>query len=88
MALLIIDLMLEARATGAVKAIKVTAATIGNIVAKTGRTTGQARSAMEARQPIGRLITPEEVADAVWFCVASEGITGQAVNVDGGTVQP
>jgi NAD(P)-dependent dehydrogenase (short-subunit alcohol dehydrogenase family) len=64
-----------------------TATTIGNIVAKTGRTTGQARSALEARQPIGRLITPEEVADAVWFCVASEAITGQAINIDGGTVQ-
>jgi len=63
------------------------ATTIGNIVAKTGRTTGQARSALEARQPIGRLIRPEEVADAVWFCVASEAITGQAINVDGGTVQ-
>jgi hypothetical protein len=23
----------------------------------------------------------------VWFCVASEAITGQAINVDGGTVQ-
>jgi NAD(P)-dependent dehydrogenase (short-subunit alcohol dehydrogenase family) len=64
-----------------------TAATIGNIVGKTGRTAGQARSALAARQPIGRLITPGEVADAVWFCVASEAITGQAVNVDGGTVQ-
>ena len=64
-----------------------TAATIGNIAEKTGRTTGQARSALEARQPIGRLITPGEVADAVWFCVASEAITGQALNVDGGTVQ-
>jgi NAD(P)-dependent dehydrogenase (short-subunit alcohol dehydrogenase family) len=64
-----------------------TAATIGNIAEKTGRTTEQARSALEARQPIGRLITPEEVADAVWFCVASGAITGQAVNVDGGTVQ-
>jgi len=64
-----------------------TATTIGNIVQKTGRTAEQARSALEARQPIGRLITPEEVADAVWFCVASEAITGQAVNVDGGTVQ-
>ena len=42
-----------------------TEATIGNIVQKTGRTTGQARSALEARQPIGRLITPGEVADAV-----------------------
>src|SRR5262249_8690319 len=63
------------------------AATIGNIVAKPGRTAEQARSALEARQPIGRLITPGEVADAVWFCVVSEAITGQAVNVDGGTVQ-
>ena len=42
-----------------------TEATIGNIVQRTGRTTGQARSALEARQPIGRLITPGEVADAV-----------------------
>jgi NAD(P)-dependent dehydrogenase (short-subunit alcohol dehydrogenase family) len=64
-----------------------TEATIGNIVQKTGRTTGQARSALESRQPIGRLITPEEVAGAVWFCVASEAITGQAINVDGGAVQ-
>ena len=64
-----------------------TAATIGNIAQRTGRTTAEARSALEARQPIGRLITPEEVAEAVWFCVASNAITGQAVNVDGGTVQ-
>ena len=64
-----------------------TAATIGNIVTRTGRTSDQARSALEARQPIGRLITPEEVAGAVWFCVASEAVTGQAINVDGGTVQ-
>jgi NAD(P)-dependent dehydrogenase (short-subunit alcohol dehydrogenase family) len=64
-----------------------TAATIANIVTRTGRTSDQARSALEARQPIGRLITPEEVAGAVWFCVASEAVTGQAINVDGGTVQ-
>ena len=48
-----------------------TEATVGNIVQKTVRTTGQARSALEARQPIGRLITPGEVADAIRFCVAS-----------------
>jgi NAD(P)-dependent dehydrogenase (short-subunit alcohol dehydrogenase family) len=64
-----------------------TAATIANIVAKTGRTSDQARSALEGRQPIGRLITPEEVAGAVWFCVTGEAVTGQAINVDGGTVQ-
>src|SRR5437773_790339 len=55
--------------------------------ARTGRTGDQARSALAGRQPIGRLITPEEVAGAVWFCVASEAVTGQAINVDGGTVQ-
>jgi len=27
------------------------------------------------------------VAGAVWFCVASDSVTGQAINVDGGTVQ-
>jgi NAD(P)-dependent dehydrogenase (short-subunit alcohol dehydrogenase family) len=64
-----------------------TATTIGNIVARTGHTSDQARSALEGRQPIGRLITPEEVAGAVWFCVGSEAVTGQAINVDGGTVQ-
>ena len=64
-----------------------TSATIANIVTRTGRTSDQARSALEARQPIGRLITPEEVAGAVWFCVASDSVTGQAINVDGGTVQ-
>src|SRR5258705_1581252 len=64
-----------------------TAATIANIAAKTGRTSGQARSALEGRQPIGRLIPPEEVAGAVRFCVTGEAGTGQAINVDGGTVQ-
>jgi len=64
-----------------------TTATIGNIVARTCRTSDQARSSLAGRQPIGRLITPEEVAGAVWFCVTSEAVTGQAINVDGGTVQ-
>jgi len=64
-----------------------TAATIDNIVQKSGRPAEQARSALEGRQPIGRLITPDEVAEAVWFCVASEAVTGQALNVDGGAVQ-
>ena len=39
------------------------------------------------RQPIGRLVTPDEVADAVLLCVASAAITGQGINVDGGAVQ-
>lgn len=39
-----------------------------------------------ARHPIGRLSTPEEVADAITFLAsgAASGITGAVLNVDGG----
>ena len=43
--------------------------------------------ALERRQPIGRLVTADEVADAVLLCVANAAITGQGINVDGGAVQ-
>lgn len=61
--------------------------TVASIASTTGRTLEEARRALERKQPIGRLIRPDEVADAVWFCVANEAITGQAINVDGGAVQ-
>ena len=61
--------------------------TVAGIVAKTGRTPEEARAALERKQPVGRLITVNEVADAVWFCVANGGVTGQGVNVDGGAIQ-
>jgi NAD(P)-dependent dehydrogenase (short-subunit alcohol dehydrogenase family) len=64
-----------------------TDATIANIVATTNRTEEQAREALARKQPIGRLIRPDEVADAVWFCVGSEAVTGQSITVDGGAVQ-
>jgi NAD(P)-dependent dehydrogenase (short-subunit alcohol dehydrogenase family) len=64
-----------------------TAATIANITASTGRSERDAREALERRQPIHRLVTTEEVADAVAFCVASAAVTGQGINVDGGAVQ-
>jgi NAD(P)-dependent dehydrogenase (short-subunit alcohol dehydrogenase family) len=64
-----------------------TEATVSGIVAKTGRSEQEARAVLDAKQPIGRLITPEEVAAAVMLCVHSEGITGQGINVDGGAVQ-
>ncbi len=63
-----------------------TDATVANIVATTGRTEDQAREAIAGKQPIGRLITPAEVADAVSFCVRSEAVTGQSIKVDGGAV--
>jgi NAD(P)-dependent dehydrogenase (short-subunit alcohol dehydrogenase family) len=64
-----------------------TETSVTSISATTGRTPQQAREALERQQPIGRLITPDEVADAVLLCVASAAITGQGINVDGGAVQ-
>jgi NAD(P)-dependent dehydrogenase (short-subunit alcohol dehydrogenase family) len=61
--------------------------TVATISAVTGRSPEQARQALQRRQPIGRLVTPDEVADAVLLCVASAAITGQGINVDGGAVQ-
>jgi NAD(P)-dependent dehydrogenase (short-subunit alcohol dehydrogenase family) len=64
-----------------------TDATVATIASTTGRTPEEARQVLERKQPIGRLIRPDEVADAVWFCVSSAAVTGQAINVDGGAVQ-
>jgi NAD(P)-dependent dehydrogenase (short-subunit alcohol dehydrogenase family) len=64
-----------------------TAHTVATISATTGRSEADARAALERRQPIGRLIAPDEVADAVLLCLASAAITGQGINVDGGAVQ-
>jgi NAD(P)-dependent dehydrogenase (short-subunit alcohol dehydrogenase family) len=61
--------------------------TVQGIASTTGSTLEEARRALERKQPIGRLIRPDEVADAVWFCVTNEAVTGQAINVDGGVVQ-
>lgn len=64
-----------------------TDATVSGIADRTGRTSEEARKVLERKQPIGRLIRPEEVAGAVSFCVRNGGITGQGLNVDGGAVQ-
>jgi NAD(P)-dependent dehydrogenase (short-subunit alcohol dehydrogenase family) len=64
-----------------------TAESIDGIVASTGRSASDARAILERKQPIGRLISVEEVAQAVWFCVVNGGVTGQGINVDGGAVQ-
>lgn len=61
---------------------------VANIVAKTGRTSNEARSALYARNPQRRLIDPAEVAATVaWLCLPeSQSITGQAIAVAGGEV--
>lgn len=61
---------------------------IDAIVEKTGRTPEQARASLEKQQPIGRLITAQEVAAAVTYCVNDTGaLNGQAITIDGGGVQ-
>jgi NAD(P)-dependent dehydrogenase (short-subunit alcohol dehydrogenase family) len=60
--------------------------TVEGIVTKTGRSADEARAILAAKQPIGRLITPEEVASAVWFCVENGAVTGQGIDVDGGRI--
>ena len=65
-----------------------TEGSIANITARTGMTPEQAREALEKMSPQKRLIEPEEVAAMAVFLAgdASKGITGQAINIDGGGV--
>jgi NAD(P)-dependent dehydrogenase (short-subunit alcohol dehydrogenase family) len=61
---------------------------VENIRAKTGRSASDALEAIKRMSPQQRLVTPEEVA-ALTLLLASHdgrGITGQAINVDGGTI--
>jgi len=65
-----------------------TASTIARIVQTTGRSPEQARQALEGMSPQRRLIQPDEVAAVAVFLAgdAAAGITGQAIDVDGGEV--
>ena len=61
---------------------------IERITERTGRTAEEALDTLKKMSPQNRLVTPEEVA-AVALLLASDegrGITGQGINVDGGTV--
>lgn len=61
---------------------------VANIVAKTGRSEDVARAELAKRNPQGRLVQPQEVADAVlWLCQPGAGaVTGQSIAVAGGEV--
>lgn len=65
-----------------------TDATVANITARTGMAAERARAALEQTSPQGRLIAPDEVAALAVYLAsdAARGITGQAINVDGGAV--
>jgi 3-hydroxybutyrate dehydrogenase len=64
------------------------AGSIENIMKKTDRSREQAIAELAKHNPQGRLITPQEVADAVlWLCGEGAGaITGQAIAVAGGEI--
>ena len=61
---------------------------LATTVAKTGRSRVEAETALARRNPQGRFLQPEEVADTVLFlCTpAAQAITGQAISVSGGEV--
>jgi len=61
---------------------------VGNITRLTKLSEAEARATLEKLSPQNRLITSEEVAHVVMMLVDdnARGITGQAINVDGGTV--
>jgi NAD(P)-dependent dehydrogenase (short-subunit alcohol dehydrogenase family) len=61
--------------------------TVAAIVARTGRTADDVRTYLATRQPTGRLVSPDEVADAVLFCINTPSVNGQGINVDGGAAQ-
>lgn len=61
---------------------------IDRIVAKTGRSAEAAREGFVRANPQGRLVAPDEVADAVaWLCTdGARSVNGQSVSVSGGEV--
>jgi 3-hydroxybutyrate dehydrogenase len=64
------------------------AGSIDNIMRKTGRSHEQAVAELAKHNPLGRLVSPAEVADTVlWLCGEGAGaITGQAIAVAGGEI--
>jgi NAD(P)-dependent dehydrogenase (short-subunit alcohol dehydrogenase family) len=62
---------------------------IAQIVQSTGRSAEQAEAALAAASPLGRLLEPGEVADAIVHLAspAAAAISGQAWVIDGGGIQ-
>jgi len=61
---------------------------VANIVGKTGMTEEAARAQLAQRNPQGKLVQPDDVAQTVaWLCLpAAMAVNGQAISVDGGEV--
>jgi 3-hydroxybutyrate dehydrogenase len=65
-----------------------TEGSVANIVQRTGMSQEQARETLAKTSPQNRLIDPDEVAALAVYLAqdSARGITGQAINVDGGSV--
>lgn len=61
---------------------------IENIMNKTGMSADEAKAKLAEGNPQGRLVQPEQVADAVaWLCqIGASAVNGQSIPVDGGEV--
>ncbi len=61
---------------------------VANIMDKTGKTEQQARVALAAHNPQGRLISPDEVAEtALWLSrEGARSVNGQAITLSGGEI--
>lgn len=61
---------------------------IERVVLKTGRTHAQAMAEFVKSNPQGKLVQPQQVADAVaWLCCESaDAVTGQSLSISGGEV--
>jgi NAD(P)-dependent dehydrogenase (short-subunit alcohol dehydrogenase family) len=68
---------------------EMTRRSIANIVRRTGRTPEQAELALAESSPLGRLLEPDEVADAVAYLAspAAAAVNGQTLVLDGGGIQ-
>jgi NAD(P)-dependent dehydrogenase (short-subunit alcohol dehydrogenase family) len=62
--------------------------TLERISEKTGRSREEALATLEASTPLGRLLEPEEVAEAVWYLASdlAAAVNGHALVLDGGGV--
>ncbi len=61
---------------------------VENITTRTGKTNDEALEILKRMNPQNRLVTPDEVAALATLLASDDGrgITGQAINIDGGTV--
>jgi NAD(P)-dependent dehydrogenase (short-subunit alcohol dehydrogenase family) len=67
---------------------EMTRESLARIMEKTGRSEEEARASLTAANPQKRLVSPEEVADAVCWLLGPKAaaVTGQSIAIAGGEV--